>query len=93
MNLHSQPLQCPEGHFLIRYHERDCRIACRASTFCLCTAADGRERFEFVGDQGTACADAVSFAPHKATVAIDGLKIEKQLFESPIAKDYTPPTG
>ncbi|MCW2587216.1 MAG: branched-chain amino acid transporter periplasmic protein [Frankiales bacterium] len=31
--------------------------------------------------------------PSKATLAIDGLKIDKQLFEAPIAKDYTPPTG
>lgn len=31
--------------------------------------------------------------PSKATVAIDGLKIEKDLFESDIAKDYTAPTG
>lgn len=28
--------------------------------------------------------------PSKATLAVDGLKIEKQLFESDIAKDYTP---
>jgi ABC-type branched-subunit amino acid transport system substrate-binding protein len=28
--------------------------------------------------------------PSKATLAIDGLKIEKDLFESDIAKDYTP---
>jgi len=31
--------------------------------------------------------------PSKATVAIDGLKIEKQLFTTDLAKDYTPPTG
>jgi ABC-type branched-subunit amino acid transport system substrate-binding protein len=31
--------------------------------------------------------------PSKANLAIDGLKIEKQLFESDIAKDYKTPTG
>jgi ABC-type branched-subunit amino acid transport system substrate-binding protein len=31
--------------------------------------------------------------PSKATLAIDGLKIEKELFESDTAKEYTVPTG
>ncbi len=31
--------------------------------------------------------------PNMATLEIDGLKLEKDLFESAIAKDYTPPTG
>jgi ABC-type branched-subunit amino acid transport system substrate-binding protein len=31
--------------------------------------------------------------PSKATLAIDGLKIEKDLFESDTAKEYTAPTG
>lgn len=31
--------------------------------------------------------------PSKATIAVDGLKIEKELFTSDIAKDYTAPTG
>jgi ABC-type branched-subunit amino acid transport system substrate-binding protein len=31
--------------------------------------------------------------PSKATLAVDGLKIEKELFESDIAKDYTTPKG
>jgi ABC-type branched-subunit amino acid transport system substrate-binding protein len=31
--------------------------------------------------------------PSKATIAVDGLKVEKELFESEIAKAYTTPTG
>ncbi len=31
--------------------------------------------------------------PSKANLAVDGLKIEKELFESDIAKDYTTPKG
>jgi ABC-type branched-subunit amino acid transport system substrate-binding protein len=31
--------------------------------------------------------------PSKATIAVDGLKIEKELFTSDLAKDYTPPTS